>query len=45
MLVKNKETGAIHEIAPGSRAERRVKSDPKYEEVKHESKKPAEKSG
>lgn len=34
MMIKNKETGAIHEVAPNSRAARRIKGDPKYEEVK-----------
>ncbi len=33
MIVRNKETGATHEVAPGTRAERRIKGDPKYEPV------------
>jgi hypothetical protein len=48
MIVKNTETGATHEIPPGSRAERRIKGNPLYEEVKPEPDKPKakpEKSG
>ena len=45
MIVRNKETGATHEVAPGTRAERRIKGDPRYEEVKPTEPKKPEKSG
>lgn len=34
MIVKNTETGATHDVPEGSRAERRIKGDPRYEIVK-----------
>lgn len=46
MIVKNTETGVVHDIPEGSRAERRIKGDPKYEVVKEPEKiKKPEKSG